>query len=93
MSGAAPGSPRQAESTFGDWQKLRLQEDARSIPAGSMPRSIDVIVRGEITESCKPGDKVVVSGTLIVVPEVAPLTTIKKLPMMVSAANQIVVVF
>eukprot|EP00747_Dinoflagellata_sp_TGD_P141345 gnl/TRDRNA2_/TRDRNA2_176112_c0_seq2.p1 gnl/TRDRNA2_/TRDRNA2_176112_c0~~gnl/TRDRNA2_/TRDRNA2_176112_c0_seq2.p1 ORF type:complete len:804 (-),score=206.95 gnl/TRDRNA2_/TRDRNA2_176112_c0_seq2:265-2652(-) len=60
------------ESTtrWGDWQLIRLQESESEVPAGSMPRSIDVIVRDEITERCKPGDKVLVTGCLIVVPDV-----------------------
>merc|ERR1719409_264872 len=63
------------ESTtrWGDWQLIRLQESESEVPAGSMPRSIDVIVRDEMTERCKPGDKVLVTGCLIVVPEVPSL--------------------
>merc|ERR1719265_1299370 len=67
-------------SKFTDWQKIRLQEDSRHIPAGSMPRSIDVIARGELVEQCKPGDKVVCTGTLIVVPDVASLAKPGKVP-------------
>lgn len=63
---------RQA-SRFVDWQKLRLQESTDEIPAGSMPRSIDVILRHEIVDQAKPGDKVVFSGCLIVVPDVSQL--------------------
>lgn len=32
------------QSEFTDWQKLRIQEDSGDIPAGSMPRSLDVIL-------------------------------------------------
>jgi len=46
------------ESTFVDWQRLRVQENSDEIPPGSMPRSIDVIVRGEVVEKAKAGDKV-----------------------------------
>jgi len=35
-----------------------------------MPRSLDVIVRDETVERCKPGDKVKITGCLIVVPDV-----------------------
>merc|ERR1719491_1438802 len=55
---------------WGDWQRIRLQENENEVPAGSMPRSMDVIVRDEICERCKPGDKVLVTGCLIVVPDV-----------------------
>jgi DNA replication licensing factor MCM6 len=60
-------------SVFADWQKIRLQEHAGDIPAGSMPRSIDIIIRGEMCDRVKPGDKVTVSGALIVVPDVPAL--------------------
>jgi DNA replication licensing factor MCM6 len=60
-------------SVFADWQKIRLQEHAGDIPAGSMPRSIDVIIRGEMCDRVKPGDKVTVTGALIVVPDVPSL--------------------
>ena len=38
------------ESVFQDWQKVRLQEHSSDIPPGSMPRSIDVILRGDMVE-------------------------------------------
>ena len=43
------------------------------IPAGSMPRSIDVILRGDTVDMAKPGDRTVFSGTLIVVPDIVQL--------------------
>jgi DNA replication licensing factor MCM6 len=58
---------------WGDWQRIRLQENENEVPAGSMPRTIDVIVRDECTERCKPGDKVLITGSLIVVPDVPTL--------------------
>eukprot|EP00932_Pfiesteria_piscicida_P019401 SRR837773.6227.p1 GENE.SRR837773.6227~~SRR837773.6227.p1 ORF type:complete len:818 (+),score=342.94 SRR837773.6227:220-2454(+) len=58
---------------FGDWQRVRLQEGENEVPAGAMPRSIDVIVRDEMTERCKPGDKVLLTGCLLVVPDVPSL--------------------
>lgn len=60
-------------SVYIDWQKVRLQELSTDIPAGSMPRSIDVILRGDTVEMAKPGDRTVFSGTLIVVPDIVQL--------------------
>lgn len=57
------------KSTFVDWQRVRLQENAQEIPAGSMPRTMDVILRNDNVESAKAGDKVVLTGTLIVIPD------------------------
>ncbi|KAK8797208.1 hypothetical protein WA158_004418 [Blastocystis sp. Blastoise] len=58
---------------FIDWQRIRLQENTGEIPAGSMPRSIDVILRHDVVEKAKPGDKVIVVGTLIVIPDISQL--------------------
>lgn len=62
--------PEARTTRWGDWQRIRLQENENEMKAGSMPRSIDVIVRDETCERCKPGDKVKVVGCLIVVPDV-----------------------
>ena len=56
-----------------DWQKVRLQELSGDIPAGSMPRSIDVILRGDSVDEAKPGDKTIFTGTLVAVPDVVQL--------------------
>ncbi|BGP13323.1 hypothetical protein JCM10213_001490 [Rhodosporidiobolus nylandii] len=61
------------QSKFSDWQKVRIQENSNEIPTGSMPRSLDVILRAEIVERAKAGDKVIFTGTFIVVPDVAAL--------------------
>ncbi|KAF9528016.1 MCM2/3/5 family-domain-containing protein [Crepidotus variabilis] len=60
-------------SKFTDWQKVRIQENPSEIPTGSMPRSLDVILRSEMVERAKAGDKCVFSGTFIVVPDVSQL--------------------
>ncbi|KAK7195002.1 DNA replication licensing factor MCM6 [Novymonas esmeraldas] len=65
--------PNHPHTRFGDWQKLRMQEDANNIPAGCMPRTMEVIVRADAVEVAKPGDRVLAVGCAIVVPEVAKL--------------------
>jgi DNA replication licensing factor MCM6 len=60
-------------STFVDWQRCRIQENSAEIPTGSMPRTMDVILRGEQVERTKPGEKCIFTGTLIVVPDVSQL--------------------
>ncbi|KAG8687089.1 MCM DNA helicase complex subunit mcm6, partial [Ceratobasidium sp. 394] len=61
------------QSRFADWQRLRVQENAADIPTGSMPRSLDVILRAEQVERAKAGDRCVFTGTFVVVPDVAQL--------------------
>ncbi|TFY78767.1 hypothetical protein EWM64_g5246 [Hericium alpestre] len=60
-------------SKFTDWQKVRIQENPSEIPTGSMPRSLDVILRSELVERAKAGDKCVFTGTFITVPDVSQL--------------------
>ncbi|GME73241.1 unnamed protein product [Ambrosiozyma monospora] len=62
-----------AKSSFLDWQKVRIQENANEIPTGSMPRTIDVILRGDMVERAKPGDKCKFTGTEVVIPDVSQL--------------------
>jgi len=61
------------QSVFVNWQRVRVQENAQEIPAGSMPRTLDVIVRNDLVERAKPGDRCTFVGSLIVVPDVAQL--------------------
>ncbi|KAJ2898883.1 MCM DNA helicase complex subunit mcm6, partial [Coemansia aciculifera] len=56
-------------SEFADWQRVRVQENAAEIPAGSMPRTLDVIVRGDAVERVKPGDRALFTGALVALPE------------------------
>ncbi|KAG8993110.1 MCM DNA helicase complex subunit mcm6 [Tulasnella sp. JGI-2019a] len=62
-------------SKFVDWQKVRIQENANEIPTGSMPRSLDIILRSEMVERAKAGDKCVFTGTFIVVPDVSQMAS------------------
>ena len=55
-------------SFFGDWQKLRVQEMTKEMGSGVLPRSIDVIVRGERVDTAQPGDDTLFIGTLLAVP-------------------------
>ncbi|KAJ5599778.1 DNA replication licensing factor mcm6 [Penicillium hetheringtonii] len=61
------------KSTFVDWQKVKLQESSHEIPTGSMPRTMDVILRGEMVDRAKAGERCIFTGTLIVVPDVSQL--------------------
>ena len=63
-----------SDSKFVNWQKLRFQESADEIPSGSMPRTIDIICRGDIVELAKAGDKCCISGTLLAIPDIHAYT-------------------
>ncbi|GAV80097.1 MCM domain-containing protein [Cephalotus follicularis] len=63
------------ESKFADWQRVRMQETSKEIPAGSLPRSLDVILRHEIVEQARAGDTVVFTGTVVVIPDIMALAS------------------
>ncbi|XP_042691474.1 DNA replication licensing factor MCM6, partial [Centrocercus urophasianus] len=54
---------------------VRIQETQAELPRGSIPRSMEVILRAEAVESAQAGDKCDFTGSLIVVPDVAQLST------------------
>eukprot|EP00232_Nephroselmis_pyriformis_P019189 CAMPEP_0182900038 /NCGR_PEP_ID=MMETSP0034_2-20130328/28518_1 /TAXON_ID=156128 /ORGANISM="Nephroselmis pyriformis, Strain CCMP717" /LENGTH=84 /DNA_ID=CAMNT_0025034159 /DNA_START=12 /DNA_END=262 /DNA_ORIENTATION=- len=62
------------ESKFVDWQRVRIQESSDEVPAGSLPRTMDVILRNDQVEIARAGDKCVFSGSLIVVPDTSVLS-------------------
>ena len=62
-----------SKSTFVDFQKIRVQEVHDDLPRGAIPRSIDVIVRGDAVEKAQAGDKILFTGTLIVGPDVGSI--------------------
>ncbi|XP_030550655.2 DNA replication licensing factor MCM6 isoform X2 [Rhodamnia argentea] len=63
------------ESKFADWQRVRMQETSKEIPAGSLPRSMDVILRHDIVEQARAGDTVIFTGTLVVIPDILALAS------------------
>lgn len=44
------------------------------VPAGSLPRTIEVIFRNDTVEQARAGDKLVFAGSMVVVPDVAAIT-------------------
>ncbi|KAL4204918.1 hypothetical protein AMTRI_Chr01g134600 [Amborella trichopoda] len=63
------------ESKFADWQRVRMQENSSEIPAGSLPRSLDVILRHEIVEQARAGDTVIFTGTVVAIPDILALAS------------------
>ena len=57
------------KSRFVDWQKVRIQESPEELPPGQMPRSVDVVLEGDIVDISRPGDLVRVTGMLQTSPD------------------------
>ncbi len=56
------------KSRFIDWQKIVVQEKPEEIPPGQIPRSIEVVLTGDLVDSARPGDRVMITGILRVMP-------------------------
>lgn len=52
---------------------MRIQETQAELPRGSIPRSVEVILRAEAVEAAQAGDRCDFTGTLIVVPDVSAM--------------------
>ena len=50
--------------------KVETFKNSSDIPAGSLPISIDVILRGKIVNFSMPKDKAIFTGKLVVVPDI-----------------------
>lgn len=50
------------------YQELKLQEPADQVPIGSIPRTINVKLHGEMTRTCTAGDVVSIAGIFLPMP-------------------------
>ncbi len=56
------------KSQFIDWQKIVVQEKPEEIPPGQIPRNIEVVLKSDLVDTARPGDRVTVIGVLRVMP-------------------------
>ncbi|CAJ0576172.1 unnamed protein product, partial [Mesorhabditis spiculigera] len=47
---------------YQNFQRIVIQESPNKVAAGRLPRSKDVILLGDLCDSCKPGDEIEVTG-------------------------------
>src|SRR5208337_2497385 len=57
------------QSRFIDFQILRVQELPEELPPGQLPQFFDVNLEGDIVNSARPGDRVVLTGIMRAVPD------------------------
>ncbi|KAK9821222.1 hypothetical protein WJX81_002412 [Elliptochloris bilobata] len=56
--------PVDGMQTLTDYQEVRVQERMQCLAMGAMPRSVTVILIGELADRCRPGDDVEVTGVI-----------------------------
>ena len=49
-------------SKFNDYQTVLLQEPPERTPLGQLPRSVEVVLEGDLVDKVKPGDRIQVNG-------------------------------
>src|SRR5438093_5913014 len=49
-------------SSFTDFQLVRLQELPEDLPAGQLPHYVEVTVMDDLVDRCRPGDRVLLTG-------------------------------
>jgi len=59
---------RHRTSRFVKFQEIKLQEPAGDVPQGSVPRTMTVYAKGELTRQVKPGEMVTITGIFLPVP-------------------------
>ena len=52
-------------SKFIPYQEVKIQETADQTPVGNIPRTFNVIAKGENTRMCSPGDIVIIQGIFL----------------------------
>lgn len=57
-----PFAVNSAETVYKDYQKLTLQEIPGTVPAGSLPRSKEILCYFDLIDKAKPGDEIEVIG-------------------------------
>lgn len=59
------GNPLETEfgmCWYRDSQRVTIQEMPEKSPPGQLPRSVEVLIEGDLCDACKPGDRVSISG-------------------------------
>jgi replicative DNA helicase Mcm len=57
------------QSRFTDYQKIRIQEIPEEVPPGQPSQSFDVNLDGDLVNTVRPGDRVVLTGIMRAVPD------------------------
>lgn len=59
---SGPFSVNMEETIYQNYQRICIQEPPGKVTAGRVPRSKDVILLGDLCDSCRPGDEIELTG-------------------------------
>lgn len=76
------------ESEFCNWQRVNVQENTDEVPEGSLPRTMDVVVRNELVEKIKPGSSLRFTGYTAAVPTGPSLAVSKSVAVLEGVASE-----
>lgn len=48
-----------------DYQEIRVQEQVRKLSMGTIPRSLTVVLEDDLVDCCKPGDDIIIFGSVM----------------------------
>ena len=57
-----PFTLNQEQTLYKNYQRITIQESPGRVKAGRLPRSKDVILMGDLCDTCKPGDEIELTG-------------------------------
>ncbi|XP_064094759.1 DNA replication licensing factor mcm2-like [Macrobrachium nipponense] len=57
-----PFTVNMEQTVYQNYQRITLQESPGKVAAGRLPRSKEIILLGDLCDSCKPGDEIEVTG-------------------------------
>lgn len=69
------------ESRFIDYQLARLQELPEDLPPGQLPHYLDVVLKNDLVNNARPGDRIVLTGIVRIEQEVMPGTPRNQSPL------------
>lgn len=66
------------ETEFVDFQVIRIQEMPEELPPGQLPQSFDVHLLGDVVNSARPGDRIVLTGIVKAEPAYAGTSRLRE---------------
>ena len=77
-------------SKFKDYQTVLLQEPPERTPLGQLPRSVEVILEGDLVDKVKPGDRIQVNGVFKCISNLSTTTSGNVRTVLIGTNTQII---